>query len=158
MESGPYVKRLGFRNRRKTMRGREQKGHVWREGKSWLLRYRDTVVEDCALKRKQLTHNLGPVAPEHARLKRPPETVLEAVKQFLAKLNSGNYDPERNVTLLDFVNNVWLPHIENRHAASTVHSHRYYWEHLLKPRCLKAMLRDFSTPDGQKLLDEIARH
>lgn len=38
-----------------------------------------------------------------------------------------------------------------------MHSHGYYWQHLLKPRCLKFMLRDFSTPDGQRLLDEVAR-
>jgi integrase len=82
--------------------------------------------------------------------------VLQGAKQFLAKFN-GTYAPEKNVTLPDFVHNVWLPHIENRHAAATVHSHRYYWEHLLKPRFLRAMLRDFCTPDGQKFLDEIAR-
>ena len=140
-----------------SMSARTQKGYIWREGSVWLLRYRDSVVEDGVLVRKQFTKNLGEVRSEHTRLKRPPETVVEQANEFLAKLNSRNHDPEKNVTLSDFVANVWLPHIENRLAASTAHSHRYYWRSLFKPRCQKLMVRDFSTPNGQKLLDEIAR-
>jgi len=39
--------------------------------------------------------------------------------------------PERTVTLSDFVKNIWFPTIEARHAASTVHFYRYYWDHIL---------------------------
>jgi integrase len=138
------------------MSARTQKGYIWREGNIWLLRYRDSIVKDGVLTRKQFTRNLGYVAAEHARLKRPPEVVIEQSKEFLAKLNS-NHDPQKNVMLLEFVQNVWFPHVENGLAASTAHSYGYYWKHLLAPRCHKVLLRDFSTPDGQKLIYEIAR-
>ena len=36
------------------MRTREQKGYVWKEGEWWLLRYRDSLVTDGTLIRKQI--------------------------------------------------------------------------------------------------------
>jgi integrase len=135
---------------------REQRGYVFRKGDSWFVRYRDRFVENGTTVSRQVCRRLGPVAEEHARLKRPPETVLLEAEILLAPLNNAT-DPATNVLLRDFATNVWLPHIKNRHTASTVHSHRYYWEHVLAPRLGKTLLRDFSTPAAQKLLDEICR-
>jgi integrase len=137
---------------------RAQKGYVWRERDVWLLRYRDTVVEDGALERKQFTRNLGPVAPEHQRLKRPPEGVLEQAKEFLALINTANYS-KANRTVVDFVTNVWLPDVEQRLSPSTVHSYKFYWKHMLKPRLDKGkfMLHEFDTPAAQQLLYQTAR-
>lgn len=146
----------GVRSRFFPTRTKAQKGYVWREGNWWWLRYRDSVVREGHLERKQFARRLTPVKVEHRRLKRAPAYVLELAQAFLQPLNSSSYDPRKNVTLKDFVNNVWFPHTENRHAASTVHSRRYYWEHLLAPRCAETPLRD-STPSAQGLLDEIGR-
>jgi integrase len=62
-----------------------------------------------------------------------------------------------NVTLSDFVLNVWLPYVQNRHSASTVHCNRYYWDHVLEPRCGSVWLREFSTSTAQRLFDDIAQ-
>jgi integrase len=35
--------------------------------------------------------------------------------------------------------------------------YNFYWKHILKPRCGDKLLRDFNTPLGQNLLDEVAR-
>jgi integrase len=136
---------------------REQKGYIWREGNWWLLRYRDSVVTDGVAVRKQVSRKLAPVELEHRRLKRPPASVLELAEEFLAPLNAESYEPTKNLSLVDFGKNVWLPHVKTRCAASTEHAIRYYWEHVLAPRCGRMLLRDFSTPDGQVLLEQIAR-
>jgi len=75
----------------------------------------------------------------------------------MAKINRSTATPERDFTIADFVTNVWLPSIEERHSASTIHGYRYYWEHILNPRCGRALLRDFSTPAAQALLNDVAR-
>src|SRR4029077_1137950 len=139
------------------MRVREQQGYVWREGDWWMLRYRDSLVIDGKLVRKQVASKLSPVLEEHNRLSRPPEYVRQEQQRFMARINGNRNNPERNVTLGDFAKNVWLPFIENRHAASTVFHNRYYWQRILEPRCGRKLLRDFATPTGQALLDEISR-
>jgi integrase len=140
------------------MRTREQKGYVWKKGNSWFVRYWDSTVEGGSLVRKQRSFRLASVEKEHQRLtKRIPDYVLKLAEDHLRPLNSSSYDPSKNVTFGDFAKKVWLSHIEGRHAASTVHSHRYYWENILAPHCSRTQLREFSTPMAQKLLDEIAR-
>ena len=140
------------------MRTREQKGYVWKVGAWWWIRYADSVVENGTVIRKQgLAMKLAPVLREQGRCIRPPDSVREEQKRFMERINGSRLSPERNVTLADFVRNVWLPAVEIRHAASTVHADRYYWQHILAPRCGRILLRDFSTPTAQLLLDDIAR-
>jgi integrase len=139
-------------------KGREQKGYVFRKGNSWFLRYWDSLLADGTVVRKQRCRRLADVEPEHARLKRPPNSVLDLAEDALRPLNNAKSDPSKNVALGDFVKNVWLPHVKNRTAASTSHSYKYYWEHMLSPWCGRAWLRDFATPTAQRVLDEIARH
>jgi integrase len=139
------------------MKTRQQKGYVWREGDWWLLRYRDSRVEDGKLVRRQLASKLAPVQPEHKRLTRPPQSVQKDQERFMARINASRQTPERNVTVGDFVRNVWLPFVESQHAASTSHHYRYYWGHLLGPLCGNQLLRDFATPRAQALLEQIAR-
>lgn len=135
---------------------KQQKGYIWRQGGLWLLRYRDTLVEDGELKRKQLTHNLGQVRPEHERLRNPPQCVLQDAALFLSRINRVK-DPRKNLTMEEFVGTKFFPHIEPRRKLSTVHTHRVYWKRHLRPRCGSMMVRDFSTPDAQKILDDIAK-
>ena len=140
------------------MRTREQKGYVWRVGAWWWIRFSDTRVENGVAVRKQgLAQKLSPVLPEHRRLKRPPEIVQQEQQRFMEKINGNRKTPEHNVTLEDFVKNVWFPCIAARHAASTVFFQHYYWDRVLGPRCVGMLLRDFSTPDAQELLASIVR-
>lgn len=138
-------------------RPRKQKGYVFRKGNSWFLRYWDSVVENGKLIRKQRCKNLAPVEDAHRRLKRPPDQVIELAEAFLQPLNSASYDSAKNLTLGDFAKNVWLSQLRNRVSASTIDSTEYYWNHILVPRCGSALLRDFSTPAAQALLNEIGR-
>jgi hypothetical protein len=46
---------------------------------------------------------------------------------------------------------------ESRHSSSTLTAYRFYWNNIVRPRCGDKLLRDFNTPSGQALLDEVAR-
>jgi integrase len=141
----------------RSRRLREQRGYVFKAGNWWFLRYWDSVVKDGRVVRKQPSRKLAPVQQEHRRLTRPPEYVSRLAEDFLKSFNIARSEPARNVTLSDFAGNVWFPYVRNRHTASTLHSYQFYWEHILAPRCGDMILREFSTPSGQRLLDEIAR-
>jgi integrase len=90
-------------------------------------------------------------------LKRPPECVQKLQEEFMSRINRSRTTPVHNVTVADFVEHTFFPHIEGRRNLSTVHTHRLYWNKQLRPRCGGTLLRDFSTPDVQLLLDHIAR-
>ena len=140
------------------MQTRIQKGYVWRVGAWWWIRYADTRIENgVAVRKPGVSQKLCAVAPEHRRMKRPPEVVEQKRAEFMAKINSSRDNPERASTLEEFVTQVWFPTIENRHAASTVHVYRGYWKNSLSPRCGFQLLRDFSTPEAQRVLESIAR-
>ncbi len=140
------------------MQTREQKGYVWKKGDWWWIRYADWIVEHGTMTRKQdLASKLAPVLPEHRRLTRPSEDVREEQKRFMVRINGSRKAPECNFDLKSFARKVWLPSIEGRLSASTLHCYRYYWNRVLEPRAGALSLRDFSTPVAQRLLDEIAR-
>jgi integrase len=140
------------------MRTREQKGYVWKVGEWWWIRYADTRIENgVAVRKPGVSQKLCAVAPEHRRLKRPPEVVEEKQAEFMEKINSSRGSPERASTVREFVEQVWFPSIANRHAASTVNTYHGYWERDLSPRCGSQLLRDFSTPEAQRILEGIAR-
>jgi hypothetical protein len=100
---------------------------------------------------------LCPVSPEHRRCKVPPPAVLAERDRFMEKINHSNLAPEHQLTVGDFVTQVWNPVLESHRAKSTQYHYSYYWEHLLRPCCGFELLRDFSTVAGQGLLVSIAR-
>jgi integrase len=139
-------------------RNREQKGSVVRIGEYWCVRYADwQIVDGQRIRKQNITHKLAPVLPEHARLRKPPEHVEPLRDEFMREVNAGRNAPERSSTITQFVEDVWFPFIEKRHAFSTVSAYRFYWKHILKPWCGHQLLRDFRTPHAQALLDQIAR-
>ncbi|HXM59919.1 MAG TPA: tyrosine-type recombinase/integrase [Terriglobales bacterium] len=134
-----------------------QKGYVFRTGEFWWLRYFESRVEGGKVVRKQHATKLSRVLPEHKRLKRPPEYVEDLQTAFLAKVNRGDVEPERLVTLNDFFTNVFLPHMSERRKVSSVYCHRLNWQKQLAPRIGDLRVRGFTTVDAQRTLDWIAR-
>jgi integrase len=141
-----------------------QKGYVFRANGWWWLRYFETRVEtgeapgfERKMKRRQHASKLATVLPEHQRLRRPPEYIEELQKEFLARVNRGDAQPELHITLGNFFTDVFLPHMAERRKVSTVYCHRLNWEKELAPRIGEIRVRDFTTPDAQRTLDAIAR-
>ncbi len=136
---------------------KKQSGYVFRKGDSWFLRYRDTFVQDGQLVRKQICKRLCPVEPEHARLRKPPQSVLGLADEELHPINAGRIDASKNVTLQDFVCSVYFPNLIAAKRASTMKGYRARWDSQLKARCGHLRLRDFKTPQAHKVLAEIGR-
>ena len=136
---------------------RKQKGFVYRGGDFWFIRFRDNRVQDGQVVRRQMAVKLCPVLDEHKRLLRPPDVVKQERDDFMAKINGSTVRPEHLLTVADFVTQVWTPYLETHHAQSTRGAYHYYWKNILSPRCGFALLRDFSTIAGQRLLEAIAR-
>jgi integrase len=135
----------------------KQKGYVFRAGEFWWLRFFESRVEGGKVVRRQHATKLAKVLPEHRRLKRPPEYVEDLQKEFLAKVNRGDTQPERHITLDDFFTNVFRPHMAERRKLSTVYCHRLNWQKQLSPRIGGIRVRNFNTQDAQRTLDSIGR-
>jgi hypothetical protein len=47
---------------------KHQKGYIYRRAGWWVLQYRENIIENGQVVRRQLAKQLAPIAPEHARL------------------------------------------------------------------------------------------
>src|SRR5262249_12666348 len=116
-------------------RAREQSGYIYKRGGWWVLRYRENVLENGVLKRRQLAKQIEQVSPEHQRLKRPPPEIEAKAKEILHPVNTHAYTPEATQTLGEFVDKVYFPNLETQKRASTVKGYKARWTSQLKPRC-----------------------
>jgi integrase len=136
---------------------KKQNGYVYQKGGWWILRYREDVLESGQIIRKQVTHRLEPVAKDHARLKRPPDTIRKAAEKFLRPLNDGEVKPESTQTIGAFVDELFLPQVKQRVRQSTYKGYVGRWESQLKARCGSSRLDQFTTLNAQQVIDSIAR-
>ena len=113
----------------------KQQGYVFGKGDLWYLRYRDSVVENGQLVLKQICKKLSAVDPEHARLRKPPQGVLDSAREELSPVNSSNLEPTKNVTVQDFVTDVYFPNMAGQKRASTLKGYEARWDSQLKVRC-----------------------
>lgn len=135
----------------------KQRGYVFRKGDWWYLRFRDRFVENGQLVQKQICKKLALVASEHARLKRPPESILQLAEEEMNAVNSGSVEPSRNMTLQEFVTDVYFKNVAGQKRASTMKGYKARWDSQLKARCGHFRLRDFRTPQAHKVLADLGR-
>ena len=81
----------------------------------------------------------------------------ELAKPTLAKVNQPDRTPETAVSLVDFVEHIYLPRMEQQKRPSTVKGYRDIWANHLRGRSLGLWMREIRTCDIQRILDEIAR-
>jgi integrase len=125
-----------------------------RIGNGWYVRYWERRNIDGQIQRKRISHSLGPVT---TRGKRPPAEILSEAERHMTAINGGTIPAERIVTISDFVENVYLPWIEQHKRPSTAKGYRDIWEDHLKPRCGSEWLKQTRTFRVQGWLSEIAR-
>jgi integrase len=136
---------------------KEQKGYIYPRAGWWVLRYRENVIENGQVIRKQLAKQLKPIAPEHARCKRPPKEIEQEAEKFLRPLNDGETKPEQTQTIGSFADNIFFPHLKQRLRESTYRGYLARWQSQLKPRCAEMRLRDFRVLSAQQVIDTIHR-
>ena len=116
-------------------RHRKQSGYVYQRAGWWVLRYREDIVENGQITRRQLAKQIEPVSSQHKRCKRPPLEIQKKAEQLLQPLNNHTYTPEATQTLEQFVDRVYFPNAANQKRASTLQGYRARWESQLRARC-----------------------
>lgn len=133
---------------------REQKGYVFRKGKSWFVRYYDNVAQpDGTIKRVQVCDRLAGYDDAH----RNKSDVKDLVREKLAPLNSGLVNPQSTMLVTEFVERIYLPeYVSKKLRPATQKQYRDVWGNHLKGRIGKLTLRSFRTVHGETMLAQIA--
>jgi integrase len=118
------------------------------------LRYWERRNVGGRIERKRVTHQLGPVTTHG---KRPPVEIDAEAEKHMLKINNGNLAPERIVAVSDFVEQVYLPWVEQHKRPSTLKGYRDIWEDHLTSRCGKMWLKEARTYHVQGWLNDIAK-
>jgi integrase len=135
-------------------RKRQQTGTIFQARGFWYVRYFEDRVEKGALKHARVAKQLSPVT---TRGKRPPKEIEDEAKAKVAEANITNKTPDRVLTFADFMEQVYLPHIEKFKRASTVNGYKDIWKLHLQPRCAGQWLKDVRTFHVQGWLDSMAK-
>jgi len=134
---------------------REQKGHLYRRGNSWFVRYCDDILQpDGTIKRKQVSKKLEVSFCDEYRTKK---SVRPFAEKILAPINQGLITVQSTMRIADFVEKEHLPKIEEHRRASTLKGYKDVWRLHLKGRIGSKTLREFRTVDGERILADIAR-
>ena len=131
---------------------RQQSGHVYRRGGWWILRYRQTVNRGGKLETNQPAVKLVPVSVHY----RTKKSVADLAAERLEEINRQNSEPETVVTIGDFWENVFLPHVTGNKRPSTAKGYRHVWKDHLRSRVADVLLRSVRTVDVQRWLESIA--
>src|SRR5580765_553211 len=115
---------------------REQTGHVYKRSGFWVLRYRQTRNQGGELKTIQKALRLAPIDAHHKTQK----SVKGLVKEKMDDINRSNRQPEKVVTIGDFVATIYLPYVAAQKRPSTQKGYRDMWEHHFKARCESILL------------------
>lgn len=135
-------------------KGRQhQRGYIFLKSGSWYLRYRQyepqadgssKLVQRC----RKLADNQGPY--------RSKKAVRVLAGEFLAPLNNGTTTIASCMSVAEFWDKEYLPHVTESLKPSTVCGYKQDWKKHLNNRLLMP-LRDFHTVDCQRVLQEIAQ-
>src|SRR5712692_10756208 len=104
-----FVDGPGYSTRQESNRARkgeamkQQKGYLFHRGNSWFLRYYDTNASG---QRVQKCEKLKVAYGAEYKTRR---TVQPFVDEILAPLNSGLLNPQATMTVIEFVDTIYLP-------------------------------------------------
>lgn len=134
-------------------RKRQQTGYIFQARGNWYVRYFEDRVADGKLRHDRIAKQIGPVT---TRGKRPPRNIEDEAREIVAAAAVTNANPERVLTIGDFVKRVYFPHIEQYKRPSTLKGYRDIWENHVKARCADDWLKDVRTFHVQGWLDSIS--
>jgi len=130
-----------------------QQGYTFKKSGSWYVRYRDDVIVNGQIERRQKCKRLAPVCDKY----RTKKDVRGLRDEFLLPIKSGAVKPESTLTVAEFAEHHWLPWARENCKPSTVAGYKTLWETYLAPYLKETSLRDFRTVDAANLFAEIHR-
>jgi hypothetical protein len=100
--------------------------------------------------------------PVTTRGKHPPAEIIAAAREHMAGINDRKVPASRNLKLVDFVEQVFLPSIKQEQRPSTHQSYAALWALHIKPHATddngrEMWLQRVRTPDCQRWLKAIAK-
>jgi hypothetical protein len=104
-------------------RKREQNGTVFQARGIWYVRYFEDRVENGEIKHVRVAKQLGAVT---TRGKRPPKLIEDEAKAIVSAASVTNAAPDRVLTIGDFVDLVYFPHVEQHKRPSTLKGYTTY--------------------------------
>ena len=128
-----------------------QRGTIRQHHGSWTLFYYDHVLVDGKRVRKYISKKLASVGDDYPTKR----SVLLLAEKILAPLNAGTQVAESTMTVLAFIENVYLPHVKKELRSSTHKDYNDIVRYHLRERLGDTRLRDFRTVHAQRLLREI---
>lgn len=129
-----------------------QRGLIYKESGSWLLRYYETELVDGKPFKKRKCAKLTRISPEYPTKR----SVLLLAEKILSPINSGQFSPEATQRLVDFIEKFYLPHAKKVLRPSTVKGYeKDIYELHLRERLGDVRLKDFRTVTGQRLVASI---
>jgi len=133
-------------------RTRHQTGYIFKKGRAWYLRFYDTVLKEGKVVRLQRCKKITDISGAYTTKR----SVRELAADLLKPMNEGTQDPVATMSLADYIEQFYLPYVEDQKRASTLRGYRNLFRRYIKPRGTIA-LRDFRTVDGERLMTEISR-
>lgn len=135
------------------MNGRHQQGYIWRKARSWYGRWREDVLDEGRVVRKQRSRKLADYIDRY----RSESDVQPLLDEILKPINTGKVSPESTLTIDEYVEQFYLPYAEENCKPSTYSGYKTQWQMYLAPRLTRAVLRDFRTVHAANLLADIHR-
>lgn len=132
---------------------KHQEGYIWRQGHSWYGRWREDVLEQGQVVRKQRCAKLADVCDRF----RCVADVRPLLAEKLRPINEARSTSESTLPVAEFVESYYLPFVKENYKPSTAIGYEKIWKKHLAPRLRKIMLRDFRCVDAANLLAEIHR-
>jgi integrase len=132
---------------------RQQAGYIWKVGRSWFGRWRENVLENGGVVRKQRCAKLADVCDRY----RSKADVRPLLAEKLRPINEGRTRPEGTLSLAEYVEKFYLPFVEENFKPSTSAGYKNIWEDYVKPHVGSGVLRDFRTVDAATLLADVYR-
>jgi len=135
-------------------RKKQQAGYIFQARGVWYVRYFEDRMVDGQIRHDRIAKRIGPVT---SRGKRPPRQIEDEARNIVAATVT-NSNPDRVLTIGDFVERVYFPHIKQHKRPSTLKGYRDIWDNHVKARCASDWLKDVCTFHVQGWLDSIAGH
>ena len=130
-----------------------QAGYVFRKGSNWYVRYREDVQkEDGYFVRLQKCRKLAEAAGQY----RTKAAAEDLASEFLRSINRSERTPVSTMSLNRFIENCYLPYVEEQKRRSTYCGYKNIWLRYVQPNGDVA-LRDVRTYEAEQMLKDIAQ-
>src|SRR5882762_2132086 len=109
---------------------RHQDGYIYKKGRSWYVRYREDVIENGEVVRKQRCEKIA----DYSNSYRSEKDVRPLAAEKLKPHNENRVSAESAMTLARFIDGFWMPYVRQQKRPSTVKFYVDVWENHLRAR------------------------